>query len=408
MKDNIFEFEYKLNNVQFIKIFFNNLGENLIYDILSHSFLLGGVMIIGVPKEIKPSEYRVGITPSTASRLIEENHTVLIQKNSGEGIGATDDDYKKVGADVIDSPEEIFKRSDMIVKVKEPQEIEWKMLRENQIIFTYLHLAADPNQAKGLIDSKCHAVAYETITDQKGGLPLLAPMSEIAGRLAVFEGAYHLKKTCGGPGSLISGVPGVKPAKVIILGGGMVGTNAAKMAIGVGADVTIFDKSIERLRYLDDIFGNSAKVLYSEPVELKKLLKEADLVVGAVLIPGASAPKLIEKEFLSKMKKNSVLVDVAIDQGGCFETSKPTTHKNPTYYEEGILHYCVANMPGSVPKTASYALNNVTANYISKLAAFGLDALDQDQNLAEGLNVSRGQITHSAVKEALQETVSCN
>lgn len=233
-------------------------------------------------------------------------------------------------------------------------------------------------------------------------------MSEIAGRLAVFEGAYHLKKTCGGPGSLISGVPGVKPAKVIILGGGMVGTNAAKMAIGVGADVTIFDKSIERLRYLDDIFGNSAKVLYSEPVELKKLLKEADLVVGAVLIPGASAPKLIEKEFLSKMKKNSVLVDVAIDQGGCFETSKPTTHKNPTYYEEGILHYCVANMPGSVPKTASYALNNVTANYISKLAAFGLDALDQDQNLAEGLNVSRGQITHSAVKEALQETVSCN
>ena len=408
MKDNIFEFEYKLNNVQFIKIFFNNLGENLIYDILSHSFLLGGVMIIGVPKEIKPSEYRVGITPSTASRLIEENHTVLIQKNSGEGIGATDDDYKKVGADVIDSPEEIFKRSDMIVKVKEPQEIEWKMLKEDQIIFTYLHLAADPNQAKGLIDSKCHAVAYETITDQKGGLPLLAPMSEIAGRLAVFEGAYHLKKTCGGPGSLISGVPGVKPAKVIILGGGMVGTNAAKMAIGVGADVTIFDKSIERLRYLDDIFGNSAKVLYSEPVELKKLLKEADLVVGAVLIPGASAPKLIEKEFLSKMKKNSVLVDVAIDQGGCFETSKPTTHKNPTYYEEGILHYCVANMPGSVPKTASYALNNVTANYISKLAAFGLDALDQDQNLAEGLNVSRGQITHSAVKEALQETVSCN
>ena len=375
---------------------------------LSHCFLLGGVMIIGVPKEIKPSEYRVGITPSTASRLIEENHTVLIQKNSGEGIGATDDDYKKVGADVIDSPEEIFKRSDMIVKVKEPQEIEWKMLKENQIIFTYLHLAADPNQAKGLIDSKCHAVAYETITDQKGGLPLLAPMSEIAGRLAVFEGAYHLKKTCGGPGSLISGVPGVKPAKVIILGGGMVGTNAAKMAIGVGADVTIFDKSIERLRYLDDIFGNSAKVLYSEPVELKKLLKDADLVVGAVLIPGASAPKLIEKEFLSKMKKNSVLVDVAIDQGGCFETSKPTTHKNPTYYEEGILHYCVANMPGSVPKTASYALNNVTANYISKLAAFGLDALDQDQNLAEGLNVSRGQITHSAVKEALQETVSCN
>ena len=374
----------------------------------SHSFLLGGVMIIGVPKEIKPSEYRVGITPSTASRLIEENHTVLIQKNSGEGIGATDDDYKKVGADVIDSPEEIFKRSDMIVKVKEPQEIEWKMLKEDQIIFTYLHLAADPNQAKGLIDSKCHAVAYETITDQKGGLPLLAPMSEIAGRLAVFEGAYHLKKTCGGPGSLISGVPGVKPAKVIILGGGMVGTNAAKMAIGVGADVTIFDKSIERLRYLDDIFGNSAKVLYSEPVELKNLLKDADLVVGAVLIPGASAPKLIEKEFLSKMKKNSVLVDVAIDQGGCFETSKPTTHKNPTYYEEGILHYCVANMPGSVPKTASYALNNVTANYISKLAAFGLDALDQDQNLAEGLNVSRGQITHSAVKEALQETVSCN
>ena len=220
-------------------------------------------MIIGVPKEIKQSEYRVGITPSTASRLINENHTVLVQKNSGEGIGAADDEYTKVGAKVVDGPEEIFRNSEMIVKVKEPQEKEWKMLREGQIIFTYLHLAADPKQAKGLIDAKCHAIAYETITDSKGALPLLAPMSEIAGRLAVLEGAYHLKKTCGGPGSLISGVPGVKPAKVIILGGGMVGTSAAQMAIGVGADVTIFDKSIERLRYLNDIFGNSAKVLYS-------------------------------------------------------------------------------------------------------------------------------------------------
>ena len=365
-------------------------------------------LIIGVPKEIKQSEYRVGITPSTASRLINENHTVLVQKNSGEGIGAADDEYTKVGAKVVDGPEEIFRNSEMIVKVKEPQEKEWKMLREDQIIFTYLHLAADPKQAKGLIDAKCHAIAYETITDSKGTLPLLAPMSEIAGRLAVFEGAYHLKKTSGGPGSLISGVPGVKPAKVIILGGGMVGTNAAQMAIGVGADVTIFDKSIERLRYLNDIFGNSAKVLYSEPLELKNQLVDADLVVGAVLIPGASAPKLIEKSFLSKMKKNSVLVDVAIDQGGCFETSRPTTHRNPIYYEEDVLHYCVANMPGSVPKTASYALNNVTANYISKIAAFGLDALDQDQDLAMGLNVSKGQITHSAVKEALQESVGYN
>ena len=325
-------------------------------------------MIIGVPKEIKPSEYRVGITPSTASRLIEENHTVLVQKNSGEGIGATDDDYVKVGVKVVDGPEEIFKNSNMIVKVKEPQESEWKMLKEEQILFTYLHLAADPKQAKGLIDAKCHAIAYETITDDKG----------------------------------------VKPAKVIILGGGMVGTNAAQMAIGVGADVTIFDKSIERLRYLNDIFGNSAKVLYSEPLELKSQLVDADLVIGAVLIPGASAPKLIEKSFLSKMKNNSVLVDVAIDQGGCFETSKPTTHQNPIYYEDGVLHYCVANMPGSVPKTASYALNNVTANYISKIASLGLDALEQDQNLAMGLNVSKGQITHSAVKEALLETVSCN
>ena len=365
-------------------------------------------MIIGVPKEIKPSEHRVGITPSTASRLIDENHTVLVQKNSGEGIGASDDEYRRLGVDVVDSPEDIFKNSDMIVKVKEPQESEWKMLGEDQIIFTYLHLAADPKQAKGLIDAKCHAIAYETITDDKGALPLLAPMSEIAGRLAVFEGAYHLKKTCGGPGSLISGVPGVKPAKVIILGGGMVGTNAAQMAIGVGADVTIFDKSIDRLRYLNDIFGNSAKVLYSEPLELKNQLLDADLVVGAVLIPGASAPKLIEKPFLSKMKKNSVLVDVAIDQGGCFETSRPTTHQNPIYYEEDVLHYCVANMPGSVPKTASYALNNVTANYISKIAAFGLDALEQDQNLAMGLNVSKGQITHSAVKEALQESAINN
>ena len=365
-------------------------------------------MIIGVPKEIKQSEYRVGMTPATASRLIEENHAVLVQKNCGEGIGATDDDSKEVGVDVVDGPAEIFKKSDMIVKVKEPQESEWKMLSEDQIIFTYLHLAADPRQAKGLIDAKCHAIAYETITDSKGTLPLLAPMSEIAGRLAVFEGAYHLKKTCGGPGSLISGVPGVKPAKVIILGGGMVGKSAAQMAIGVGADVTIFDKSIERLRYLNDIFGNSAKVLYSEPLELKNQLVDADLVVGAVLIPGASAPKLIEKSFLSKMKKNSVLVDVAIDQGGCFETSRPTTHQNPIYYEEDVLHYCVANMPGFVPKTASYALNNVTANYISKIAAFGLEALEQDQELAMGLNVLKVQITHAAVKEALQKSVGFN
>ena len=358
-------------------------------------------MIVGVPKEIKSSEFRVGVTPATGARIVNEKHTLIVEKNAGNGIGASDEDYKKIGAQIVENAADVFEKSEMIVKVKEPQEPEWKMLKEGQILFTYLHLAADPNQAKGLMKSKCHAIAYETITDNKGTLPLLAPMSEIAGRLAVFEGAYHSKKTSGGPGALISGVPGVKPSKVVILGGGMVGTNAAHMATGVGADVTIFDKSIDRLRYLNDIFGNSAKVLYSEKVTLEEQLSDADLVIGAVLIPGASAPKLIEKEFLSKMKKNAVLVDVAIDQGGCFETSRPTTHNDPTYVVDDIIHYCVANMPGSVPKTASNALNNVTGDYIMKLATHGMDALVQDENLAMGLNVSNGIITHDAVKAAL-------
>jgi alanine dehydrogenase len=358
-------------------------------------------MIVGVPKEIKSSEHRVGVTPSTGARIVKENHSLLVEKNAGLGIGASDSDYVEIGAQIVETAADVFARSDMIVKVKEPQEIEWKMLRKDQILFTYLHLAADPKQAEGLINSKCHAIAYETITDNKGSLPLLAPMSEIAGRLAVFEGAYHSKTTSGGPGSLISGVPGVKPSKVVILGGGMVGTNAAHMAAGLGADVTIFDKSIDRLRYLNDIFRNSVKVLYSETLLLEEQLCDADLIIGAVLIPGASAPKLIEKKFLSKMKKSSILVDVAIDQGGCFETSRPTTHNDPTYTEDGIIHYCVANMPGSVPKTASNALNNVTSDYILRLANLGMKALEQDSNLAMGLNVSNGSIMNDAVKSAL-------
>ncbi len=358
-------------------------------------------MLIGVPKEIKTREFRVGLVPNSVAELVRCGHQVLIEKNAGLGIGANNDEYIAAGASIADFATEIFAKAEMIVKVKEPQQCEWVQLSSNQILFTYLHLAADAPQAYGLVDSGCTAIAYETITDSAGGLPLLAPMSEVAGRLAVIEGASHLKANVGGRGILISGVPGTAPANVIVIGGGVVGFNAAKMAAGLGARVTVFDRSVPRLRYLSDIFGNSVSTLYSNNDVLAKAIKEADMVIGAVLVPGASAPKLVIREELATMRAGAVLVDVAIDQGGCFETSRPTTHDEPTYIVDGIVHYCVANMPGSVPRTSSEALNNATLPYVIALADKGIKALDDDPHLASGLNVMKSKIVYQAVLDAI-------
>ena len=357
-------------------------------------------MLIGVPKEIKTREFRVGLVPSSVAELVRLGHEVLIETQAGAGIGANDDEYKAVGATITATAADVFAKADMIVKVKEPQPSEWVQLSSNQILFTYLHLAADAPQAYGLVDSGCTAIAYETITDDAGGLPLLAPMSEVAGRLAVIEGASHLKANAGGRGILISGVPGTASAEVVVIGGGVVGVNAAKMAVGLGARVTVFDRSVPRLRYLSDIFGNSIATRYSNNVVLAEAITHADLVIGAVLVPGASAPKLLSKAQLSSMKLGSVLVDVAIDQGGCFETSRPTTHDDPTYMVDGIVHYCVANMPGSVPRTSSEALNNATLPHVIALAEKGVKALDGNPHLANGLNVAGGKIVYQAVLDA--------
>ena len=358
-------------------------------------------MLIGVPKEIKTREFRVGLVPSSVAELVRLGHEVLIETQAGAGIGANDDEYKAVGATITATAADVFAKADMIVKVKEPQPSEWVQLSSNQILFTYLHLAADAPQAYGLVDSGCTAIAYETITDDAGGLPLLAPMSEVAGRLAVIEGASHLKANAGGRGILISGVPGTASAEVVVIGGGVVGVNAAKMAVGLGARVTVFDRSVPRLRYLSDIFGNSIATRYSNNVVLAEAITHADLVIGAVLVPGASAPKLLSKAQLSSMKLGSVLVDVAIDQGGCFETSRPTTHDDPTYMVDGIVHYCVANMPGSVPRTSSEALNNATLPHVIALAEKGVKALDDNPHLANGLNVAGGKIVYQAVLDAI-------
>lgn len=360
-------------------------------------------MIIGVPKEIKVKEARVGLVPSSVSELTRRGHEVLVQTGAGQGIGASDADYEAAGAKILPDAESVFSQAKMIVKVKEPQPSEWVQLRPNHILFTYLHLAADAAQTRGLMDSGCTAIAYETITDASGGLPLLAPMSEVAGRLSVIEGAAHLKANAGGRGMLISGVPGTEPAEVVIIGGGVVGVNAAKMAVGMGARVTILDKSLPRLRYLSDIFGASVTTRYSSADVLDNCVRKADMVVGAVLIPGASAPRLVSKAMLSEMKQGAVLVDVAIDQGGCFETSKATTHDEPTYIVDGIVHYCVANMPGSVPRTSSEALNNATLPFTLALAEKGVAALDDDPHLANGLNVKDGEIRYQAVIDALGE-----
>ena len=358
-------------------------------------------MLIGVPKEIKTREFRVGLVPSSVAELVRRGHQVLVETEAGQGIGADDAEYKAAGAEIASSAADVFARTEMIVKVKEPQPNEWVQLSSKQILFTYLHLAADAPQAFGLAESGCTAIAYETITDDAGGLPLLAPMSEVAGRLAVIEGASHLKANAGGRGILISGVPGTAPADIVVIGGGVVGVNAAKMAVGLGARVTVFDRSVSRLRYLSDIFGNSITTRSANNSVLADAVKQADMVIGAVLVPGASAPKLVSKAELSTMKPGAVLVDVAIDQGGCFETSRPTTHDDPTYMVDGIVHYCVANMPGSVPRTSSEALNNATLPHVIALADKGIKALDDDPHLANGLNVTGCKIVYQAVLDAI-------
>ncbi len=358
-------------------------------------------MRVGCPKEIKNNEYRVGLTPGSVREYVAHGHDVIIETNAGLGINADDGAYQAAGAKVVGSARDVFEQSDMIVKVKEPQPSEWAMLREGQLLYTYLHLAPDPAQTKGLIESGCTAIAYETVSDEHGGLPLLAPMSEVAGRLAIQAGATALQKINGGRGVLLGGVPGVLPGKVTIIGGGVVGLNAAKMAVGLGADVTILDRSIPRLRQLDDIFNGRVHTRFSTIEALEDEVFSADVVVGAVLIAGAAAPKLVTREMLTGMKKGAVIVDVAIDQGGCFETSHATTHSDPTFEVEGIIHYCVANMPGAVPVTSAHALNNATLYYGLQLADKGLEAIAENRHLRAGLNVHRGRITSKPVAEAL-------
>ena len=359
-------------------------------------------MLIGIPKEIKNHEYRVGLTPAGVKELVGNGHKVVVETAAGAAIGLSDEEYQRAGAAVVESAEQVFKQADMIIKVKEPQPQECKMLSSHQTLFTYLHLAADPKQAQLLIDSGATCIAYETITDDQGGLPLLAPMSEVAGRMAIQQAAHFLEKAQGGNGLLMGGVPGVAPAKVIVIGGGVVGLNAARMAMGLGADVTILDKSLARLNQIDENYGVSIKTLYSTIDSIEQQISDADVVIGAVLIPGAAAPKLVTREMLKLMKPGALLVDVAIDQGGCFETSKPTTHENPTYIVDGITHYCVANMPGGVARTSTFALTNATIPYVMSLANKGVSqALIEDQHLFKGLNICDGEVTHEAVAKAL-------
>ena len=359
-------------------------------------------MKLGCPTEIKPQEFRVGMTPNAAHEAVQHGHEVLIQAGAGMGAGFTDDDYTAAGARVAGTAEEVFAAADMIVKVKEPQSAERKMLRDGQVLFTYLHLAPDPAQTKDLLASGATCIAYETVTDARGGLPLLAPMSEVAGRLAPQSGAWALQKANGGSGVLMGGVPGVRPANVVIVGGGVVGTAAARVAAGMGANVTVLDRSIPRLSYLDDVFMGRLTTQYSDQHSLATLLPTADMVIGAVLIPGAAAPKLISREQLSLMQPGSVLVDVAIDQGGCFETSKATTHQDPIYDVDGIIHYCVANMPGAVARTSTIALGNATMPFMLALADKGWrQACEDDPHLLNGLNVHAGKLTYYAVGKAL-------
>lgn len=359
-------------------------------------------MKIGCPKEIKPQEFRVGLTPAAVFELTRNGHSVLVETNAGVGAGFSDQDYINAGAAIAETAPEVFAASDMIVKVKEPQAIERKMLREGQLLFTYLHLAPDPEQTKDLLDSGCTAIAYETVTDANGGLPLLAPMSEVAGRLAPQVGAWTLQKANGGRGVLLGGVPGVGAGKVLVIGGGVVGTHAARVAAGMGADVTVLDRSLPRLRYLDDVFAGTFKNAYASAALTAELAVSADLIIGAVLVPGAAAPKLINKAQLGSLKPGAALVDVAIDQGGCFETSRATTHEDPIYEVDGIMHYCVANMPGAVSRTSTIALGNATLPFVLALANKGwIQACSDDVHLLNGLNVHAGRLTYQAVGDAL-------
>jgi alanine dehydrogenase len=359
-------------------------------------------MRIGVPREIKVHEYRVGLTPASVAELVAHGHELFVEADAGQGIDCPDKAYEKAGAKILPDARSVFDSADMIVKVKEPQPQEIAMLRPGQILFTYLHLAADKEQALGLMKSGAICIAYETVTAKNGSLPLLKPMSEVAGRMSVQVGAHYLEKEQGGRGILLGGVPGVAPAKVAILGGGVAGVNAAQMATGMRADVTIYDINNDRLAELDMFFSSQIKTAYASRAAIASAVKEAELVIGAVLVPGAAAPKLVTREMLKTMKRGSVLVDIAIDQGGCFETSHATTHADPVYTVDGIIHYCVANMPGAVARTSAFALNNATLPFALKIANLGAEqAMREDPNLANGLNVSDGKIRHQAVAEAL-------
>ena len=360
-------------------------------------------MLIGVPKEIKAQEFRVGMTPAGVRELVAAGHRVMVEAGSGEAIGLSDDLYNAAGATIIKTAEEIFGEAEMIVKVKEPQAHECRQLRPNQILFTYLHLAADPQQAALLIASGATCIAYETITSARGGLPLLAPMSLVAGRLSVQAGAHHMEIHQGGNGTLLGGVPGVQPGKVLVLGGGVVGSSAIQVALGMGAEVTVLDRSVARLGELDEQYAGRLRTIASTAAAVDQYAREADLIIGAVLIPGASAPKLISRDLLAQLKPGTVMVDVAIDQGGCFETSKPTTHADPTYVVDGVVHYCVANMPGAVARTATMALTNATLPYVLQLAQGDVaSVLLSDPHFGAGLNVYDGRLTHSAVAAALE------
>jgi alanine dehydrogenase len=355
-------------------------------------------MKIGLPKEIKDNEYRVGLTPAGVNALVNSKHTVFVQKTAGDGSGFSDEQYVKAGATMLDTADEIWAEGDMIVKVKEPVAPEYPRMRENQLLFTYLHLAPEFELTKQMLERKVTGVAYETITDKQGRLPLLTPMSEVAGRMSIQVGATYLEKMNGGKGILLGGVPGVPAGNVVIIGGGVVGTEAAKMAIGLGAKVTIIDINLDRLRQLDDIFLSKVQTLASSRYQIHEAISHADLVIGGVLVVGAAAPKLVTRDMLADIPKGSVLVDVAVDQGGCFETTHATTHSNPTYYEENVLHYCVANMPGAVPRTSTFALTNATLPYALSLANKGFEkAVKDDSGLREGVNTYAGKLTYEAV-----------
>ncbi|MEM8823251.1 MAG: alanine dehydrogenase [Pseudomonadota bacterium] len=359
-------------------------------------------MLIGCPKEIKPQEFRVGLTPAAALEAVAHGHSVIVERTAGLGSGFEDGEYEAVGAEIVDTAEEVFARADLVVKVKEPQAVERARLREGQVLFTYLHLAPDPDQTKDLLASGATCIAYETVTAPAGGLPLLAPMSEVAGRLAPQVGAWTLQKANGGRGVLMGGVPGVGPAHVAVIGGGVVGTHAARIAAGMGANVVVLDRSLPRMRYLDDVFGTQFRTRFASAGNVADEIRRADMVIGAVLIPGAAAPKLVSRADLSEMKTGAAIVDVAIDQGGCFETSKATTHEDPIYEVDGVMHYCVANMPGAVARTSTLALGNATLPFLIALADHGWKtACKADPHLAAGLNVHAGQLTYAAVGEAL-------